>query len=249
MTLYNWPQATAFGRVIPKDKIHKHAGSNSALKNVFVREVDRIVWSHKLAPETINLPATKKIAEIQVLRISLRTTTLDHRVLRSIDQAIPSPLFFELVHDSRVKFAAAHKRPSEANNARWVVGDYYQSIWHREDAPRRPLPVALTMGVLYERLLSPLIDEQTTRLILSIGGLPQTPQTITMMEKTISLDARIAKAKAVMAQAREVEQIKARLAREKQFNKRVAINANLRTAKQVLKQMVADIPSILATKH
>ena len=52
MTLYDWPRAAAFGRVIPKNKIYEHAGANTALKDLFVREVDQIVWSHKLAPET-----------------------------------------------------------------------------------------------------------------------------------------------------------------------------------------------------
>src|SRR5699024_6695750 len=60
-TLYDWPPAAAFGRVIPKNKIYEHAGANTALKDLFVREVDQIVWSHKLAPETINLAATRQV--------------------------------------------------------------------------------------------------------------------------------------------------------------------------------------------
>lgn len=91
MTLYNWPRAASFGRVIPKNKIYEHAGANTALKDLFVREVDQIVWSHKLAPETVNLAATKQVAEIQVFRITARTATLDRDVLRAIDKAIPLP--------------------------------------------------------------------------------------------------------------------------------------------------------------
>lgn len=37
-----------------------------------------------------------------------------------------------------------------------------------------------------------------------------------------------------------VERIEARLAREKQFNKRVAINAELRDAKQQLQRLIAQ---------
>ena len=84
MTLYDWPRAAAFGRVIPKTKIYEHAGANTGLKDLFVREVDQIVWSHKLAPETVNLAATKQVAEIQVFRITARTATLDRdRIARS----------------------------------------------------------------------------------------------------------------------------------------------------------------------
>lgn len=238
MTIYDWPHAAAFGRVIPKTKIYEHAGANTGLKDLFVREVDQIVWSHKLAPETVNLAATKQVAEIQVFRITARAATLDRDVLRAIDKAIPFPLIFEVAHGGRVRLAAAYKRPSEADTARWVVGDYFHGDWEPEDAARAPLPVALNMGALYERLLEPLVAGQTARLIPGMGEVPQTPFT-RATDSPVSLEERIAQAEAIERQAREVERIKARLGRERQFNKRVAINAELRAAKQELERLTA----------
>lgn len=240
MTLYDWPRAAAFGRVIPKNKIYEHAGASSGLKDLFVREVDQIVWSHKLAPETVNLSATKHVAEIQVFRITARTATLDRDVLRAIDKAIPFPLIFEVAHGGRVRLAVTYKRPSEADSARWVVGDYFQGDWLPEDAPRAPLPVALNMGGLYERLLEPLVVGQTARLVPGVGKAAQTPFTPAEAERPVSLEERIARAEAIKVQAREVERIKARLAREKQFNKRVAINTELRAAVSALDKLQAS---------
>lgn len=239
MTLYDWPRASGFGRVIPKNKIYEHAGANTSLKDLFVREVDQIIWSHKLAPETVNLAATKQVAEIQVFRITARTATLDRDVLRAIDRAIPFPLIFEVIYGGRVRLAAAYKRPSEADSARWVVGDYFEGDWLPEDAARTPLPVALNMGALYERLLEPLVAGQTARLIPGMGEAPQTPFARAATDRSVSLEERIAQAEAIKAQTREVERIKARLARVKQFNKRVAINAELRAAKQELERLTA----------
>ena len=239
MILYEWPRAAAFGRVIPKSKIYEHAGANTALKDLFVREVDQIFWSHKLAPETVNLAATKQVVEIQIFRITARTATLDRDVLRAIDKAIPFPLIFELVHGNRVKLVAAYKRPSEADSSRWVVGDYFEGDWLPEDASRAPLPVALNLGALYERLLSPLVEGQTARLIPGTGDSPATSGSATALEEPISLEERIVLAEAIKAQLREVERIKSRLAREKQFNKRVAINAELRAAKQQFERLTA----------
>ena len=236
MILYDWPRAAAFGRVIPKNKIYEHAGANAALKDFFVREVDQIVWSHKLAPDTVNLTATKQVAEIQVFSITARTAMLNAQVLRAIDKAIPFPLIFEVAQGGRVRLAAAYKRPSEADSARWVVGDYFEGDWQPEEAPRTPLPVALNMGGLYERLLEPLVAGQTARLTPGMGEAPRTPFT-PATDKSVTLEERIAQAEAIKVQAREVERIKARLAREKQFNKRVAINAELRAAKQQLERL------------
>ncbi len=238
MTLYDWPRASAFGRVIPKNKIYQHAGANTALKDLFVREVDQIVWSHKLAPETVNLAATMQVTEIQVFRITAHVATLDRDVLRAIDRAIPFPLIFEMVHGGRVKLAASYKRPSETDRARWMVGDYFEGDWQSGDAPRAALPVALNMGALYGRLLEPLVAGQTARLVPRKGEAPQ----VLAAEPgaPVSLEARIAQAEAITAKVREVERIKTRLAREKQFNKRVAINAELRAARQELERLSAE---------
>lgn len=241
MTLYDWPRAAAFGRVIPKNKIYEHAGASTGLKDLFVREVDQIVWSHKLAPETVNLAATKQVAEIQVFRIVARTATLDAAVLRAIDKAIPFPLIFEVAYGGRVRLAASYKRPSEADSARWVVGDYFQGDWLPEDAAREPLPVALNMGALYERLLEPLVAGQTARLLPGSEEPPQTAITPAEVEPPVSLEERIAQAEAIKAQTREIERIMARLGREKQFNKRVAVNAELRAAKQQLERLTRKL--------
>lgn len=241
--LYEWPRATAFGRVIPKNKIYEHAGAGSALKDLFVREVDQIVWAHKLAPETINLPASKSVSEIQVFRVSHRESSLDLDALRAIDRAIPFPLLFELTHNGRIKFVAAYKRPSETDGSRWVLGDYFEDEWQPEETARAALPVALNMGALYELLLSPLVEQQAAKLLsrpaAGFAEDPQAPFAPVFSDEPMSLEARIAHAEAVKAKTREIDRIKTRLAREKQFNKRVAINVELRTANQELERLVS----------
>ena len=85
---FDYPKAAAFGRVVPKSRIYEHAGASTALRDLFVTQVDQIVWKYKLAPETTNLAATKAVSEIQVFGISMRSSKLDEDVLRAIDRAI-----------------------------------------------------------------------------------------------------------------------------------------------------------------
>jgi hypothetical protein len=214
---FDYPKSAAFGRVVPKNKIYDHAGANTALKDLFVREVDQIVWRFKLAPETTNLGATKTVAEIQVFGVSLKTGNLDEAVLRAIDRAIPFPLIFELTWRGKRKATAAFKRPSEADDAKWVISEYFATDWAPEDAPRQPLPIALDLGALYDRMLTAMMPSPV-----------QTDEDI---------QARVNRMEAIRAKIRQVERIKARLTREKQFNRRVAINAELRAAKQELERL------------
>ena len=73
---FDYPKAAAFGRVVPKSRIYEHAGASTALRDLFVTQVDQIVWKYKLAPETTNLAATKAVSEIQVFSISLRNRSV-----------------------------------------------------------------------------------------------------------------------------------------------------------------------------
>ena len=214
---FDYPKGAAFGRVVPKNKIYEHAGASAALKDLFITQVDQIVWRFKLAPETINLAATRAVSEIQIFSVSLRRAELDLDVLRAIDRAIPFPLIFELSWSGKRKVVAAFKRPSEADFTKWVVSEYFESGWVDEAAPRQPLPVSLNLGALYEQMLSALMPEQAGR--------------------DEDIQARVARVEAIRAKTREVERIKLRLDREKQFNKRVAINAELRVAKQHLAEL------------
>ncbi|MGO6935883.1 DUF4391 domain-containing protein [Rhizobium ruizarguesonis] len=211
---FEYPAAAAFGRVVPKSKIYEHTGATKALKDLYITQVDQITWAYKLAPETINLAATKSVTEIQIFSITLRTGTLDHDVLRAIDRAIPFPLIFEIVWAGKRKVIAAFKRPSEADSAKWVVSDYLESEWVGEEQPRQPLPVVLNLGALYEKLLT----------VLMPAG----------MATEEDIHGRIVRMEAVRVKLREIERIKGRLDREKQFNKRVAINAELREAAKQL---------------
>lgn len=220
---FDYPKSAAFGRVLPKNKLYKHTGADTALKDLFVREVDQIVWQYKLAPETINLSVSKSVMEIQVFSISLKTGKLDEGVLRAIDKAIPLPLIFELTYRGERKAMAAFKRRAlnsrgEADSAKWVISEYFATDWVADNVIRSPFPVALNLGALYDKILSALMPQ--------IAG-----------QDGEDIQARVDRVEAIRAKTREIERIKMRLAREKQFNKRVAINAELREAKLELERL------------
>lgn len=248
--LFDWPRATEFGHVIPKSRIFANARVSKSLRKRFAQEVNKIIWSHKLAPVTTNLATSRNAPEIQIIGITLRTGVLHQDILRAVDRAIPFPLIFELRRGDQIKVVAAHKRPSGKANAKWPISAYFESEWLDEHTERVPLPVALDMGGLYERLLTPLVDDQLASLTEAIlpslvqcaRDTPQTVYTSARPANTSPLVDRIASAEAVRAKMRDINRTKARLKREKQFNKRVEINTTLRAALQELQQLTANSP-------
>lgn len=215
--LIAYPKQAAFGRVLPKNKIYEHSGANTRLKDLFVKQVEQIVWQYKLAPETLHLPARPGVPEIQIFSIQLKTPELHSDVLRCVDGAIPFPIVFELTFDGRTQVTAAYKRPNDADASRWVLSDYFSSGWQPTDSERTAMPVALHLGGLYEQLLHRLMPW------------PARPQ-----ETLAGLVARMEQAQ---AKQHEVDKASARLAKEKQFNRKVDLNAELRKLKTELNEL------------
>jgi len=215
--LINYPKQATFGRVLPKNKIYEHSGANTRLKDLFVEQVEQIVWQYKLAPETINLPAKPGVPEIQVFRIVLKTGELSIDVLKCIDSAVHFPIVFELEHENKIKVMAAHKRASEADASKWVVSDYFSTGWMQANGKRHDMPVVLDLAGLYETVLQRLIPLA-----------PRAHEDFTTLVERLEV---------VKAKLREIEKVNAKLAKEKQFNRKVEINATLRQLHTEIKEL------------
>ena len=141
----------------PKGQIYEHAKLKPA-KARFVDLIQQIRWAHKLAPETTNLSATVDVREIQILRIRITQRNLPDDILRIIDNAIPSTVIFELIYQGQVQVKAAHKQRKTQGSGRSSLSSYFASDWMDDDANRSDLPQALNLGILYDKILSELIN-------------------------------------------------------------------------------------------
>ena len=216
--LFHYPKAAAFDRILPKSKIYEHSKPTSAVKELFVKQVDKIIWQYKLAPETINLPAKPSVPEIQVFTIALKTQELSEDVLRCIDQAIPLPIFYQLTFANRIKIKAAYKRPSDADAGKWVTESYFETDWLDKDTDRAELPVVLDLAGLYEHLLRPLMSFP-----------PRAGESLKTQVERLSL---------LRTKQNEYCKLETRLNNERQFNRKVELNSKLRQLKLELAKLM-----------
>jgi hypothetical protein len=215
--LFSYPKQAEFNRVLPKSKIYAHAKPSKSVKELFVSQIEEIIWKYKLSPETINLPAQYGITEIQVFEIALKTEDFDEDVLHTIDRAIPYPILFQLTHGGRIRFAISYKRPSDADSSKWVIEASFTTGWQPTDQALPPLPVALDLASLYEHLIRRHMP------------LPQRPNE--------SIRDHVARYTAIAAKEKACQQLEARLNKEKQFNRKVEMNATLRMLRQELSDL------------
>lgn len=215
--LYNFPSQTAFGKVVSKSKIYENASPGSKVRELFVKQVEKIIWSNKLSPETINLKAKDGVREIQVFNIASKTKVLKHDVLRTIDKAIPSPILFALSYKGKTKYVASYKRKSEVDKKKWVVSSYFETQWFDDSSKHIELPVALDMSALYGAILKSIIPLRA--------------------KKNETLNELVIRCDTLEMLKRELGKATARMKRTKQFNRKVEINAELKKLNKKIKEL------------
>jgi len=212
--LFQYPKNAEVGQVIPKSKIYDKASPGHAVRDKFVSQVDKIIWQYKLSPETINLSSRPNVPEIEIFSIYSKTNDLSEDVLRCIDQAIPLPIYFQVIFESRIKCVAAYKRPSDADVSKWVTDDYFETPWQLENSERIALPFSLNLEGIYEQMMFRLIAQS-----------PRPRE---------SLKELVARLKKINITKNEYSKIETHLLKEKQFNRKVELNAKLKIIKKEL---------------
>lgn len=219
--MFAYPAKAEFNRAIPKVKIYAAAKPAKSVRDRFVAQVDEIVWRYKLSPETVNLPARSGFTEIQTFDIILRQPEVDRAVLSAIDRAIPYPIFYRLLYEGRIKRVAAWKRPAVDSSVKWVTEHYFETGWKKDTAPSLPLPIALDIKSLYEQMLFAYI-ELPRREGERLGELAERVET-------------------VRRHRRDLQILQAKIKSEKQFNRKVELNAQARELKAQLKKLSNNV--------
>lgn len=125
--MIKFPEYAKVGRIVAKEKFY--SGIDTTTKSLFQSEILRITWEHKLAPNTINLPA-KKWPEIEVFRITLKNSEVPEKVLKAIDSAIPYPILFLIEKGTVEKAVISYKEQSQKDENFAKVDTYFSTGWN-----------------------------------------------------------------------------------------------------------------------
>ena len=199
---FSFPEQAKYGKVIPKTKFYEQLEVNTKLRDKFVKQVDKIVWQYKLAPETINISPTKEINEIQIFNIFIKTKDIDQEILERIDKAINFPIIFQIIKDDKVKILSICKT---LKNKEKSFNSYLETPWSNLSDIKLNIPLATDLSNLYTLLLKQLIPShiknENDNIYISIKKYQEF--------KLIQI---------------EINQIEKKITNEKQFNRKILLN-------------------------
>ena len=212
------PKSTEFNRRIPKQKFYENLTVSPALKRIFVEQIRVIWWRNKIAPATMNLAAGETVTEIEVFEVCLSAPQLDEAVLRQIDKEIPYHILFLLEYEGKYQAWTAYKEAAGSGTSAFKVGSYYHTDWMEEAA--LPLKLdGLNTDKVYENFVRQIAGEALT------SGAGET------LKESVERDKRRQELQ------KQIAALQVKVWRERQLNKQVQVNTELKRLKKELEKL------------
>ncbi|OOS01900.1 hypothetical protein B0186_00625 [Canicola haemoglobinophilus] len=213
---WNFPKTTETKMRIPKNVLYEKLEANTALKQLFVEEVEEIILTNILAPRTLNINPHSEVPELNIITITLRKKELDIALIEAIDKAMPRQVIWQLqrpiekeeTEEMETCYFACYKH--KMDNGKWHISNYFKSYWVlQKNAEIRPLPIATDSKSLYETMLKALLP----------------------IDANIQPQQNMAEITALLAKRTELEKkiatLRNKLAKEKQFNRKISLHHQL----------------------
>lgn len=214
------PKSTEFNRRIPKQKFYENISVSPTLKRVFIDQIKGIYWRNKVATTTMNLAAGETVTELEVFEIKLNGQQLDESVLRQIDKEIPYHILFLLEYDGKYQAWTAYKEAAASGSNAFKVGTYYHTDW----LPETELPLKVE-GLSVDKVYENFVRQIAGDALRSEEG------------KTESLKESVERDNRRQELEKQVAALQTKVRKEKQLNKQVQLNAELKKLKNELEKI------------
>lgn len=211
MDYFKLPSNTTIQRVVPKNSFDSF--TNSKQKDMFTKDVAKIIWSNSISTATINLPS-KDIQEIQIFSVELKEKKEIKTLLDIIDKAISYHIIFIIEFDDSMYISTSSKHSSSLNDTKSVIDWTFKTEWFRIGEQDYKLELKKDIDFVYYDFCSHL-SLKPNKDIKNITDLA------TYNSKISSL-------------TREIEQLKRSITSCQQFNKKVELNLKLKELEREL---------------
>lgn len=214
------PKTTEFNKRIPKQKFYENIDVSPALKKVFVEQVKTIYWKNKIAASTTNLATGTDVTELEVFEIHLNSPALDDSLLRQIDREIPYHILFLLEYQRKYQAWIGYKEAAESGNKAFKVNGYYHTEWLAEDELSLKLE-GLNVDAVYENFVRQIAGD---KLNVGIAG--------------ESLKESVARDEQKQVLMKQITSLQAKIRKERQLNKQMEMNTEIKKLKKELEMML-----------
>jgi Domain of unknown function (DUF4391) len=227
------PPGARVDQRVPKKLLAEQGAPTAADKRQIHDGIEELFWVAALKPINIAVPAfrddVREYLEIAVLTATLRAGAKEARLIELIHRAVPYPLVLVAAHGDTVSLSLAHKRWSQGETGKVVIEDVHRTVPFRPDAPKAEEALflaSLAVASLPNRDLFALyqgwLDRAAALAAAQITGTfapPDSADRASALHEGLDAHARL---------RRDLAALRARAGKEKQVNRRVELNLEIK---------------------
>ncbi len=239
------PAASSLGKRVPKKLLLERGAPTAADKRKIQDGIEAIHWLSSLKPNNLNIPPLKNerhdYSEIAVLQVELREKAKIGRLVELIHRAIPYPVALIATQQGKALLSLANKRRSEAEADKFVLEQSVDSTG-LIDSEQKPIG--------YTAFLSDLATTKQSRTDLHAFYQSWIRRILALQTATIkgtysseikdvanvreALDSR-------SELLEEVASLRAAAKKEKQINRQVELNLEIKRLETALNKQLAHL--------
>ncbi|MFC2056846.1 DUF4391 domain-containing protein, partial [Chloroflexota bacterium] len=219
---------------VPKKLLLEQDIPTAADKRQIQDGIEEIIWVAALKPTNIGVlvfrDGVREYLEIAVLTVRFRTAAKPPRLIELIHRAIPYPVLLVAEHGETVSLSLAHKRWSQGESGKVVIEDVRRTVPFRAETPATTeeslFLASLALSGIPSRNLFTLyqgwIDRVAALEAAQITGAftpPDSADRATALRDSLDDHARI---------QRDIVILRAQAEKEKQLNRRVELNLEIK---------------------
>ena len=200
---FNLPKSAVVNTFVPKQTFIKKIANGKAIFG----KIEKIIWRYKLSPSTVNVQGTKKVEEIHIFSMSLKSWEIPAKALDEIKRLIPYPILFVFYYHDHVRYGISLLEDKK----------YYFSEWDEEKEFE-------FSGTNLENIYQNIAKQFLKHIDTSASKETDFMQTLRIDKKIASI-------------GKQIEVLQGKIRKEKQFNKKTEMNKQLKALKKEIERL------------
>ena len=216
-------------------------------------DIETIDWRCSLKPATVAIPkyedTEREFIEIALLHITLKSPTHVKRLAELVQRAIPYPLIIVFEHEQALYINLADKRISRADSSKLTVEHFYESGWLNASLQAgSPIHQAFLASFQFNQFDHQDLHRHYQSLIACFNALDAaklvgkyTLATGLQADKLLADKSRQEHLHAIKQLDSQLVSVKAAVKAESQFNRKLALNVQIKKLKQQIEQLTIKL--------
>lgn len=222
------PKESILRQFIPKQQFYEHGNFNTRERDLFVRGIERITLYAQLKTDNTNIPAykdgTRSYEEVAILMVELKENKNLDKLAEMIMSLIPYPMILVFEDKKMFSFYGAHQRDNLQDSAKVILERVYQtSFISKEEESIKEFSyigwAKQTFYTFYEDYIQSIISYN-----LKIRNIKEAEDNNRLLEEITRIEE-------------EITGLRNQFKREKQFNRKMDINMEIKKLEAKLIEM------------